>query len=291
MLSTLILQNQEGLARYNELACPNCGGVIDDKNINNLRCLHCNKIYKIYQLEIIPLKERVPEHQVPLAEDVLKITGEKGFIKMILGCNEEWVIFREADYRFVWDYKLWKRLRRIKKYPSRRLMNKYEYEISVIKNAIPITWYEAYQVILDLFDGVDKSKTPNRALSKNSSKYKSEIRDKEDDPFMDNIVAMVSAFIRWYDSMYDKILSDDVEPEDFDRFQEMLMTGVTDEEIEQLKNWDWISLSFLVPAIEYLLSKSIRPSVSLLKMSMKLNIINDLPSTHPFYDLFHEKPL
>ena len=108
---------------------------------------------------------------------------------------------------------------------------------------------------------------------------------------MENITALVSAFIRWYENMYEKILSEDVTDEDFDKFQEMLGTWITDEEITRLKNWEPVVLSSLVPAIEYLLSKSIRPSVSLLKSSLKINLINDLPSTHPFYDLLHEKPL
>ena len=137
-----------------------------------------------------------------------------------------------------------------------------------------------------------ESKTPNSNLKTYSKKYKWKNSDKESDPFMENITAMVSAFVRWYENMYEKILSDDVTDEDFDKFQELLGTWVTDEEITKLKNWDQVSLSSLVPAIEYLLSKSIRPSVSLLKQSTKYpNIFNDLPSTHPFYDLFHEKPL
>ena len=80
--------------------------------------------------------------------------------------------------------------------------------------------------------------------------------------------------------------------EDFNRFQELIETWIGDNEIHRLENWDHVSLSSLVPAIDYLFSRSIRPNVSLWKQATKYpNIINDLPSTHPFYDLFREKPL
>lgn len=292
MLNTLVLHNQKGLARYSELACPYCEGIIEDKNANNLKCLHCWKTRKIHQLKWIALEDRIPPTQIWIALDVIEILGEKAFLEIILGCNEEGVIFREADYRFVWDYKLGKRLWRIKKFTKTKNLDKYDYELSMIKGWIPISRVEVYSVLNWLFDWIDKAKEPNVTLSKNSSKYKSEIRDKEDDVFMNNIYAMMSAFVRWYKNMYDKILSDDVTDEDFDKFQEMLGTWIGDEEISKLESWDRVSLSSLVPAIDYLFSKSIRPSVSLRKQSTKYpNIINDLPSTHPFYDLFHEKPL
>ena len=238
------------------------------------------------------LKDRIPPTQIWVALDTIETLGENAFLEIILWCNEDGVIFREADYRFVWEYKLGKRLWRIKKFTKSKGLDKFDYELSIIKNWIPLSRVEVYWVVDWLFAGIDKAKTPNTTLSKNSSKYKSENRDKESDVFMNNVYAMVSAFVRWYKSMYDKILSDDVTDEDFDRFQELLGTWIWDDEIQRLENWDCISLSSLVPAIDYLFSRSIRPSVSLLKQSTKYyNIINDLPSTHPFYDLLREKPL
>lgn len=292
MLNTLVLHNQKGLARYSELACPYCEGIIEDKNANKLKCLHCWKTWKIHQLKCIALEERIPSTQIWIAADVLKVLGEKSFLEMILWCNEEWVIFREASYRFVWDYKFGKRLRRVKKFTKSKNLDKFDYELGIIRSWIPLSRIEVYWVVDWLFAWINNAKTPNITLSKNSSKYKSENRDKESDVFMNNIYAMVSAFVRWYKSMYDKILSDDVTDEDFDKFQELLGTWIGDDEIQRLENWDRISLSSLVPAIDYLFSRSIRPSVSLLKQSTKYpNIINDLPSTHPFYDLLREKPL
>ena len=290
MLSTLILYNQKGLARFSELACPFCKWIIEDKNLNNLTCLNCNKVWKIHQLEIIPFEQRVPTSQKWIADDVFSLLWEKAFTEMILGSCEDWVIFKNWTYRFVWEYNIGKRLRWVKRYPLKKIIEKYEYELGLMKVWVPISRQEVYPVLLDLYGWLADAKTPNLKLKKNSSKYKREYEKKED-PFMDNITAMVSAFIRWYENMYEKVLSDDVSDEDFDKFQEMLGTWITDDEITKLKNWDGISLSSLVPAIEYLLSKSIRPSVSLQKKSMKLNLINDLPSTHPFYDLLHEKPL
>lgn len=225
------------------------------------------------------------------AYDVFVLLWEVAFGKIILGSTpEDWVILKQWDYRFVWEYKTGKRLWWIKRYPQKSLLEKFEYELGLIKIWVPISWQELYEVVRHLYYWLNEAKTPNIALSKNATKYKSD-GAKEYDPFMENITALVSAFIRWYENMYEKVLSDDVVDEDFDKFQEMLGTWITDEEITRLKNWDRISLSSLVPAIEYLISKSIRPSVSLLKNSMKLNIFNDLPSTHPFYDLFHEKQL
>lgn len=291
MLNTLILHNQKGLARFSELACPFCKWVIEDKNYSKLTCLHCNKVWKIHQLEIIPFEERVSKSQLWVADDVFSLLWEKTFTEIVLWSNDEWVILRQWDYRFVWEYKVGKRLWRVKRYPQKNLLEKYEYELWLMKVGAPVSRQEFYTVLLSLYGGLADAKTPNPKLKKNSSKYKNGGEKKEHDIFMENITAMVSAFIRWYENMYEKVLSEDVENEDFDKFQEMLDTWITDEEITRLKNWDGISLSSLVPAIEYLLSKSIRPSVSLLKISMKLNIINDLPSTHPFYDLFHEKQL
>lgn len=260
--------------------------------MNKLKCLHCWKIWPIHQLKSIPIEERIPKTQIWVASDVLNVLWEKAFLEIILGCNEEGVIFRESQYRFIWEYKLGKRLWRIKKHTKQKWLDEFEYELSVIKNWIPISWPEAYNVIVGLYDWINNAKTPNATLKRNSAKYKSEIRDKEDDVFMRNIRAMISTFIRWYRNMYDKILDDDVTNEDFDKFQELLGTWIGEEEIQRLENWDRISLSSLVPAIDYLLSRSIRPSVSLWKQSNKYsNIINDLPSTHPFYDLFREKPL
>lgn len=291
MLSTLILRNQEGLARFNELACPNCGWIIEDKNLSNLVCLHCWKKRRPHQLNIVNFIDRIPKSQFVPAYDVFVLLWEVAFEKIILGSTaEEWVILKQWDYRFVWEYKIWKRLWRVKRYPQKSLLEKFEYELWLMKIWVPVSWQELYEVMKHLYYWLDEAKTPNLALSKNATKYKSG-GPKEADPFMENITALVSAFIRWYENMYEKILSEDVTDEDFDKFQEMLGSWITDEEITRLKNWDRISLSSLVPAIEYLLSKSIRPSVSLLKNSMKLNIFNDLPSTHPFYDLFHEKQL
>lgn len=292
MLSTLILKNQKGLARFNELACPLCKWIIEDKNQNKLTCLHCNKVWKIHQLEIIPLTERIPESQIAVANDVFSLLWEIPFLDIVLWSTQDWVILKSWNYRFVWEYKIWKRLRRVKRYPKTSLLEKFDYELWLMRVWVPVTRMEFYTVLLELYDWLNNAKTPNLTLKRNSSKYKSDWNsDKEHDPFMENITAMVSAFIRWYENMYEKILSEDVTDEDFDKFQEMLGTWITDEEISQLKNWEPVVLSSLVPAIEYLLSKSVRPSVSLLKSSLKINLINDLPSTHPFYDLLHEKPL
>ena len=292
MLNTLVLHNQKGLTRYNELVCPYCEGIIEDKNISKPKCLHCWKTWHIYQLKSIPIEERIPQSQIWVASDVLNVLWEKAFLEIILGCNDEWVIFREAKYRFVWEYKLGKRLRRVKKHTKQKWLDEFEYELGVIKNWIPISWPEVYNVIVGLYGWINNAKTPNITLKKNSTKYKSKNSDKENDVFMNNIYAMVSAFVRWYKNMYDKILSSDVTDEDFNRFQELIETWIGDNEIHRLENWDHVSLSSLVPAIDYLFSRSIRPNVSLWKQATKYpNIINDLPSTHPFYDLFHEKPL
>ena len=76
-------------------------------------------------------------------------------------------------------------------------MEKYEYELGLMRVGVPVSWQELYTVLLSLYGGLADAKTPNITLKKNSSKYKSSgKRDKESDPFMENITAMVSAFIR-----------------------------------------------------------------------------------------------
>lgn len=282
MLSTLTLHNQKGLARFNELACPYCGGVVEWWY--TYKCLNCGKKSKMHELRPISLIERINEYDQTLAESVFNFLWESKFLELICGCSYDGVIFNKAPYRFYGDYKLWKRLRWIKKWFWELRAWDYFYELNLIKCWIGIPRNSVLTLIQKYYEKWEE-KTPV-IVKKRERK-----RDKESDPFMENVTAMVSAFIRWYENMYEKILSDDVTDEDFDKFQEMLGTWIGDEEITKLKNWDWISLSSLVPAIEYLLSKSVRPTNFLLKMSMRLNLINDLPSTHPFYDLFHEKPL
>ena len=205
-------------------------------------------------------------------------------MKIILGVSDDGVIFSKSDYRFIWESKIWKRLWWVKKGTRMKALDNFFYEYSCVRNWIGISWNAAL-TLLKYFRERGEEKTPKIFPRSNRD------RDKETDFFMRNITAMVSAFIRWYENIFQKVMSDDVTDEDFDKFNEMLGTWITDEEISQLKNWEPVVLSSLVPAIEYLISKSIRPSVSLLKQSIKLNLINDLPSTHPFYDLFHEKPL
>lgn len=281
MLSTLILKNQEGLARFNELACPKCGGVVEWGRV--FTCLNCNKKSKMYELVPISLTERINEYDQSLAESVFNFLWENKFLEIICGCSDDGVIFNKAPYRFYWDYKIWKRLRRIKKFVGENRSGDFFYDLNLIKCWIGVPRNTALSLLKEFY--VKWEEKEPKVFKKRTGEKKAE------DPFMENITALVSAFIRWYENMYEKVLSEDVTDEDFDKFQEMLGTWITDEEITRLKNWDRISLSSLVPAIEYLISKSIRPSVSLLKNSMKLNIFNDLPSTHPFYDLFHEKQL
>ena len=281
MLSTLILRNQKGLARFNELACPKCGGVVEWWR--EYTCLNCNKKSKMHELIPISLTERINEYDQSIAESVFNFLWEAKFLEIISGCSPDGVIFNKAPYRFYWDYKIGKRLRWIKKFIWENRSGDFFYELSLIKCWIGIPRNSAYSLLKEFY--VDWKEKEPKIIKKWTWEKK------ESDPFMENITAMVSAFIRWYDNMYEKILSEDVTDEDFDKFQEMLGTWITDEEITRLKNWEPVVLSLLVPAIEYLLSKSIRPSVSLLKSSLKINLINDLPSTHPFYDLFHEKQL
>ena len=163
-------------------------------------------------------------------------------------------------------------------------VNDHFYEYQCIRNWVGINRNETL-CMLKIFREKWEEKNPTRF-----KKWKWS-GDKENDVFMKNIKAMVSAFVRWYDNLYEKAMDFDATDEDIEKFNEMLGTWITDKEIQQLKSWELVALSSLVPAIEFLLSKSIRPSVSLLKQTSKINLINDLPSTHPFYDLFHEKPL
>lgn len=287
----MIIRNQEWLAQFNELVCPVCWWIVEDKNKRKMLCMHCWRNFKIWELEIVSLVDRIPKSQYVPAHDVLTLLWNDAFLQIILWCNEDGVVFKQCEYRFTWDYKLWKRLRWIKNYPSSSDMKKFDYELWIIRVWIPISRQEIYPVIKSLYRWLNKSRQQNHTLTRNSTLYKSKNRDKEIDYFMTNIIALVSTFVRWYENLYDKVMWDDVVDEDFEKFQEMLWCGIGDFEIEQLKNWDPISLSSLVPAIEYVLSKSILPSVSLIKQSYKwFHIINDLPSTHPFYDLLHEKP-
>lgn len=281
MLSTLILKNQKGLARFNELACPYCEGVVEWWY--KFKCLNCGKISKMHELKPISLIDRINEYDQSLAESVFNFLWESKFLELICGCSYDGVIFNKAPYRFYWDYKLWKRLRWIKKFVWENRSWDFFYELNLIKCWIGIPRNSALSLLKEFYVKWEE-KEPKVFKKREGEK-------KEADPFMENITALVSAFIRWYENMYEKVLSEDVTDEDFDKFQEMLGTWITDEEITKLKNWEPVVLSLLVPAIEYLLSKSIRPSVSLLKSSLKINLINDLPSTHPFYDLLHEKPL
>lgn len=281
MLSTLILKNQKGLARFNELACPYCEGVVEWWY--KFKCLNCGKISKMHELKPISLIDRINEYDQSLAESVFNFLWESKFLELICGCSYDGVIFNKAPYRFYWDYKLWKRLRWIKKFVWENRSWDFFYELNLIKCWIGIPRNSTLSLLKEFYVKWEE-KEPKVFKKREGDK-------KEADPFMENITAMVSAFIRWYENMYEKVLSEDVTDEDFDKFQEMLGTWITDEEITKLKNWEPVVLSLLVPAIEYLLSKSIRPSVSLLKSSLKINLINDLPSTHPFYDLFHEKQL
>jgi len=260
--------------------------------MRKLTCLHCWKVWKIHELKIVPLVERIGTSFFVPAYDVWKTLGDKAFAEIILGCNEEWVILQQSKHRFVWEYSKGKRLWWIGKNPAHRDLKKFEYELGLIKVWVPISRYELYPVIKSLFKGLNATVKPNKNLSKYSSMYNSEKKPVETDSFMMNVYSFVTLFVRWYNNMYDKVMSEDATDEDFDKFQELLGTWIGDEEISKLESWDRVSLSSLVPAIDYLLSRSVRPSVSLRKQSTKYpNIINDLPSTHPFYDLLHEKPL
>ena len=282
MLSTLVIQNQKWLARLNELACPFCKGVVEGGY--TYKCMNCWRKIKIGKLDRMNILERISPSEVWIAEQLYRLVGEQNFLKMIEGVSEDWVIFSKASYRFVWENKIGKRCRWIKKWTRQRALDEYSYEYNCIRNWVWISWSAALMMVKYFWERWEE-KTP--FLFPRSKRN----RDKETDWFMRNIQAMVSAFIRWYDNLYEKALDIDATDEDIEKFNEMLGTWMSDEKIRALKNWEAVALSSLVPAIEYLLSRSIRPSVSLLKQSFKLNLINDLPSTHPFYDLFHEKQL
>lgn len=282
MLNTLIIQNQKGLARLTELACPFCNGVVEWGY--TYKCMNCWRKLKMKELKAINLVERIKPGELGIAEQVYLMLWESNFLKIIEWISYDWVIFSKANYRFIWENKIWKRLWRVKKWTRMERVNDHFYEYQCIRNWVGINWNDTL-CMLKIFREKWEEKNPVRFKR---WKWHS---DKEDDIFMKNMKAMVSAFIRWYDNLYEKAMDFDATDEDIEKFNEMLGTWITDKEIQQLKSWELVALSSLVPAIEYLISRSIRPSVSLLKQTQKINLINDLPSTHPFYDLFHEKPL